>query len=223
MTTLKVALRGDLEKMLKQELKDGEIAVTKAMREAGTGLKKDLRSDVARAGLGARLGKTWRSLIFPKTGNSLGAAALVFTKAPKIIDAFERGVTIRSKSGFFLRVPTPAVPKQFRRERDLTKMERFFDRPLRFVFRRGRPSLLVMDGLVARAGKRGGFRRATVRKATKRRGEMVSLKGLTTVVMFILVPQVRLKKRLNVARLASKAQRRVPRLILRNYPKTPAA
>ena len=223
MTELTVAIRGNLEKMLKQELKDGEVAVTRAMREGGTGLKKDLRRDVTRARLGPRLGKTWRALTFPKTGTSLGAAALVFTKAPRIIDAFERGAVIRGSRGNLLAIPSEAVPKRLARTKGgvtPAAVEKAMGIELRPVKRPGKPTILVADGLVARGGKRGGFRKATVRKATKTQGARVALKGLTTVVMFTLLPQVRLKKRLNVARAAGKAQRRLPRLILRNYPKT---
>lgn len=230
MTTLTVALRGNLEKLLEQELKDGAVAVTRAMREAGRGLKKDLRRDVARAGLGARLGKTWRALNFPRTGNSLGAAALVFTKAPQIIDAFDRGVVIRGTRGNLLAIPTEAVPKRLARRAGgkgggvtPALVEKALGIELRPVKRPGKPTILVADGLVARGGKRGGFRKATVRKATKTQGARVALKGLTTVVMFTLLPQVRLRKRLNVARAGNKAQRRLPRLILRHYPKTGGA
>ena len=52
------------------------------------------------------------------------------------------------------------------------------------------------------SGKRGGFRAGTVRKASARRGSHVSLSGLSAVVMFVLIRQVRLRKRLDVSRAA---------------------
>jgi Family of unknown function (DUF6441) len=72
------------------------------------------------------------------------------------------------------------------------------------------PSLLVVDGLRAsfsrKSGELRGFRRATER--ARRSGQ-----GLTTVVMFLLVPQVKLRKRLDVARPAERWSAKLPALI----------
>jgi hypothetical protein len=43
------------------------------------------------------------------TGTSLNAAALVWSKAPVIVGAHDTGPLIRSKSGFWLAIPTPAA------------------------------------------------------------------------------------------------------------------
>src|SRR5579875_3462666 len=90
---------------------EGDIArsVTAAMRQVTEGLKSDLRSDVVDAGLGQRLANTWRGKTYPEAGASLEAASFVWSKAPNIIDAFDRGVTIRSNRGFWLAIPTPAA------------------------------------------------------------------------------------------------------------------
>jgi hypothetical protein len=68
----------------------------------------------------------------------------------------------------------------------------------------------VVDGLRAsfsrKMGKLRGFRRATDR--ARRSGQ-----GLTTVVMFLLVLQVKLPKRLDVARAAERWSRQLPTLI----------
>ena len=76
--------------------------------------------------------------------------------------------------------------------------------------RQSGPSLLVVDGLRAsfsrKSGALRGFRRATDR--ARERGE-----GLTTVVMFLLVPQVKLPKRLDVAPAAERWSGRLPTLI----------
>ena len=47
-------------------------------------------------------------------GESAEAAAYVWSRAPKIVDAFDRGVVIRSGSGLFLAIPTAAVGKSGR-------------------------------------------------------------------------------------------------------------
>jgi hypothetical protein len=67
-----------------------------------------------------------------------------------------------------------------------------------------------VDGLRAsfsrQTGQLRGFRRATER--ARRSGQ-----GLTTVVMFLLVPQVKVPKRLNVARTAERWSGQLPVLI----------
>lgn len=207
---------GDLDKALQAEVAAGERAVTSAVRAAALGAQAELRGQVRSAGLGARLPKTIRTKLYPSSGVSLGAAGLVFSKAPQILRGFEEGATIRSKDGLFLAIPTPAAPKRGvggKRISPSNFPEHRFG-PLRFVPRPGKFSLLVVDAQRARRGKRGGFTRATVRKATRTRGEVVALSGLTTVPMFILVPQVRLKKRLDLARVGARWHRALPRLIV---------
>ena len=52
-------------------------------REAGRGLKAELRRQVASAGLGQRLANSWRDKHYPN--QKLDAASLVYTKAPQIV------------------------------------------------------------------------------------------------------------------------------------------
>ena len=59
------------------------------------------------------------------------------------------------------------------------------------MYRRGKPSLLVAENLRARQGQRGGFSAAS-QKA------QASGRGLVTVPMFLLVPQVSLKKKFDI-------------------------
>jgi hypothetical protein len=119
---------------------------------------------------------------------------------------------IRSRRGRFLAIPTENAPRKGtdgKRISPSTFPEHRFG-PLRFVPRQSGPSLLVVDGLRAsfsrQAGQLRGFRRATER--ARRSGQ-----GLTTVVMFLLVPQVKLRKRLDVARAAERWSGQLPTLI----------
>lgn len=82
-------------------------SVTAGRRQVADGLKEDLREDVRRAGLGQRLANTWRGRTFPSSGESVEAAAYVSSNAPKLIDAFDRGVTITAKGRKYLAIPTP--------------------------------------------------------------------------------------------------------------------
>jgi hypothetical protein len=139
-------------------------------------------------------------------------ASLVYTKAPQIIRAFDEGALIRSKRGRFLAIPTENAPRKGtdgKRISPSTFPEHRFG-PLRFVPRLSGPSLLVVDGLRAsfsrKTGELRGFRRATGRAPQ-------SGAGLTTVVMFLLVPQVKLPKRLDVTRAAERWSSQLPALI----------
>ena len=111
MSGVQVTVIGDLEKELLAEVRGGERAVTAAIRLAGSGVKAGWRAQIAGAGLGERLGRTIRDQYYPKSGESIEAAALVYSKAPHIVGAFEQGVAIRSKDGFWLAIPTPAAGK----------------------------------------------------------------------------------------------------------------
>jgi hypothetical protein len=204
--TLARSLQADMQ----AELRDIERAVATGTRDAGRGLKTELRRQVTSAGLGQRLANSWRDKHYPN--RKLDAASLVYTKAPQIIRAFDEGAVIRSKRRRFLAIPTENAPRKeadSRRISPSTFPEHRFG-PLRFVPRSNGPSLLVVDGLRAsfsrKSGELRGFRRATDR--ARRSGV-----GLTTVVMFLLVPQVKLRKRLDVARAADRWSAQLPALI----------
>jgi hypothetical protein len=105
----------DVRTVLQQAVTDVEISVTDAMNEVTSGLKADLREQVTGAGLGQRLARTWRGKRFPENHPSMNAAAYVWSKAPDIIDGFDRGPTIRTvHGGKYLVIPTTNVPKRRR-------------------------------------------------------------------------------------------------------------
>jgi hypothetical protein len=204
------AIAHSLQADMRAELRDLERAVATGTRDAGRGLKTELRGQVSSAGLGQRLANSWRDRHYPN--RKLDAASLIYTKAPQIIRAFDEGVVIRSRRGRFLAIPTENAPRKGtdgRRISPRTFPEHRFG-PLRFVPRPSGPSLLVVDGLRAsssrKTGELRGFRRTTDR--TRQSGQ-----GLATVVMFLLMPQVMLRKRLDVARAAERWSAQLPALI----------
>ena len=207
-----IATVGDLGKLMAEEISAAEKAVTTGVSQATNGLKNELRTQITTAGLGTRLPRTWRGQVYPRGKDSLQAAGLVWSKAPGIIRVYEDGATIRSKSGFFLAIPTAAAGRYGDGGRKITpgRWERRTGQRLRFVYRRNAPSLLVADGMRMRRGKRGGFSRASA--SALRTG-----RGLVTVPMFILVPQVTIRKRLDVAGAAERWIDRLPSLIVRNW------
>ena len=206
---LATTVTGSIMAGMDAEMRSISKAVTAGIKEAGRGLKGDLRKQVIGAGLGPRLARTWRDRTYPNKGYN--GAAMVWSKAPQIIRTFDEGAVIKSKSGLWLAIPTPQAPRRGvggKRINPTNFPEHRFG-PLRFVYRRGRPSLLVVDGVrINKSGRTG--RRAKGGVFTKT-GRMKQ--GIATVVMFIMVPQVRLKKRLDVKREAKKWERRLPGLI----------
>ena len=202
---LGISIVGDIARMMEAETRAGQKAVTAAMRKAGAGLKSAWRAQITGAGLGSRLARTIRSEQYPKGRQNLNAAALVWSKAPVIVGAHDTGPLIRSRNGFWLAIPMPVAGKSSRGGRVTPgAWERRTGMRLRFVYRRTGPSLLVAEGRLNTKGRAVASRSKTGR-------------GLTTVPIFLLVPQVRLPKRLDLARDAARAHDAVPGLIVANW------
>ncbi len=212
---LVAAIRGDLKKIMKEEAAAAEKAVTLGVVAASAGLKSELRGQVTRSGLGEKMSRTWKVRRYPSSGYSMGTAGLVYADMPHVIRAFNEGVTITNSKGAFLAVPTPAAPKRGVGGKRISpeNFPEFSLGRLRFVYRKSAPSLLVVDNLRAGKGKRGGYRKAS-------ESALKSGRGLATVVMFILLPQVTLKKRLDVDGAASRWRDLMPQLILDSWPET---
>lgn len=202
---LDLRISPNLIAVMAAEISAGEKVVTKAIRQSGTDLKVAWRGQITGAGLGRRLSNSIRSRTYPKSGDSLQAAALVWSKAPVIVGAHYAGPLIRSKNGFWLAIPTPAAGKGLKGGRITpAEWERRGGMRLRFVYRRRGPSLLVADGRLNSRGLGVASRAKTGR-------------GRSTVPIFLLVPQVKLAKRLDLARDAKAARERIPRAIVANW------
>jgi hypothetical protein len=203
---LTVDFSPDLVALLEQEIKAGERAVTAAMKVAGAELKQDWREQITRAGLGHRLPRTIRNRTYPTSGDSINAAAFIWSNAPEILNAHDSGALIRSKSGFWLAIPTEAAgkgrggarltPAQWERRRGMR---------LRFIYRRTGPSLLVAEK--ARINTRG---LAVASRSKTGRGQV-------SAPIFLLVPQVKLRKRLDLMRDAERVAGQVPGLIISSW------
>lgn len=214
---LGISIVGDIARIMEAETRAGQKAVTTAMREAGTGLKSAWRGQITGAGLGSRLARTIRSEQYPKGRPSLNAAALVWSKAPVIVGAHDSGPLIRSKNGFWLAIPMPTAGKSSRGGRITPgAWERRTGLRLRFVYRRTGPSLLVADNI--RVSKTGRVRENITRHKDGRVSSR--LQGRATAVIFLLVPQVKLPKRLDLARDARAVENALPRMIVANWGET---
>ncbi|PQO22053.1 hypothetical protein C2I36_15005 [Rhodobacteraceae bacterium WD3A24] len=195
---VKLNVSPDLAVVMAREVAAGEKAVKRAAIGAGRDLKTAWRRQITGAGLGRRLANSIREQAYPKGQNSLNAAAYVWSNAPEIVNAHDKGATIKSDAGFFLAIPTEAAGRGLRGAR-LTpgEWEQRRGMSLRFIYRRNAPSLLVAEGRLSSKGRAVQSRSKTGR-------------GKATVPIFILVPQVKLKKRLDLDRAAERVQNEMP-------------
>ncbi len=184
-----VKISGNILKDVEKYIADSEKAVQSAVTQVTNGLKQELRDQVRRAGLGRRLPNTWRSAINPNGRNSINASGSVWSAAREIIDSNTKGLTIRGKEGNWIVIPLEAAGK-VKRGKDMLRNWQAKNGKLRFIYgKNGKNSYLVAENMRARAGKRGGFARA---------GERAISKGnVATVPVFLVVPQAKMKKRLN--------------------------
>jgi hypothetical protein len=202
---LRIDIHPDIVALIQAEIAAGEKAVSGAMREAGTSLKSAWRGQITGAGLGTRLGNSIRLASFPRSGDSLNAAALVWSNAPVIIGAHDTGPLIQSKNGFWLAIPTAAAGRSSKGGRITPgEWERRTGLRLVFIYRRRGPSLLVAEGRLNSTGRAVASRSKTGR-------------GLATVPIFLLVPQVKLRKRLDLARDAQRVVDGVPGRIVSGW------
>ena len=191
-----VTIDGDPARIAEAEVRAAERAVTRAVNAAGVSLKSAWRRQITGAGLGQRLANTIRNRTYPNHGESIGAAALVWSKAPQIVGAHARGALIRSTRGLWLAIPTPAAEQTFRQGRLTPAIwERRTGLRLRFVYRPTGVSLLVADNVrLTRAGRI----RENVRRSRGGGSTYAPLRGRSAAVVFLLVRQVRLRKRLDL-------------------------
>lgn len=208
-----------------------EIAryVTAAIREDAETLKADWRAQIEAARLGPRLARTVRSQVYPKGQASVDAAALIWTKAPKIIDAYDRGATIRPVNGVrYLWIPTDDVPKHRNGKRlGPREVEERFGRDLVKISAgnhrlRSTPSRVNngvayagFSGLVTRRSS-SRWKNASANQSTPgHRSYRESTRQF--VLMFTLVPLVKVSKRLDLDALAREAEARFPGTLSKHW------
>lgn len=181
------SVQGDLKLNMQQEILAGGLAAVGAVAGVAATIKDNWRGQIASAGLGRRLGNSVRSDFYPKGKGSLNAAGLVWSRAQKIVGAFETGVEITAKNAKFLAIPLPAAGASTRNGKITPgEWERRRGRKLQFIQRKSGGALLVDNGTVLRGP--ATFGRGGVARGFKNR----------SVPIFVLVPRVRLQKRLGL-------------------------
>jgi hypothetical protein len=197
-----------VQQNLKEFSADRKTAFARANTNAAKRIvargKLRLREDTRRGGLGDRIANAWQDKVFPKSGIAYSPAGLLFSKAPLIIRAFSAATTIRSKQGSYLAIPTENTPRRGRRHATPVEVEAIFNQDLIFFHGRGQQMLAFVDATKSKSGK--GYRRATKRRTKDgRRAELV--------LMFVMVRQVHLTKRVNYQRIFADLEAEWPQVV----------
>jgi hypothetical protein len=172
---------------------DKRKLVTDSVRRVGLAAQARLRQQVTTSLRGAQgVANAWRIKFYPDGRPSLGAAAVIFSKAPNIIQAFDAGEVITPKGARYLAIPLPAAgpvnvggkritPRSYAQRTGQT---------LAFVERPGKSALLVANPPRGGTGARA-----------------------RPVAVFVLVPQITPRKRLDVDGVARQASEDLARAI----------
>ncbi len=216
---LGAALLGDLRQVVQEEIKDMQANIVDGLREGGQGCLSELRQHVAGADLG-RLARAWAMRIYKNAG-ALDATALLFVKgrsARAAMASFEYGAIVRPVKGRYLAIPTQfnraggrKGGKVLYRPKDLTDS---------FVIRSNDGSLLLMARVQHAQTKSKGriADKAYVNSrllGSGRKKRTAALLQYGAVPMFVLMPSVRITKRLDIAAIANKWADETARIILR--------
>lgn len=177
---------------------------TGAVRSAVTRIRTQGRRQIERAGLG-RLKNTWRGVVLGDRGETITrrgtaidptgrvySSASVKGRVEDLLDVFERGTVVVPKDGQFLAIPTAAAGGRRAKPPSAYGAETF---------------RVVPVG--ARGKKRGRPRANAVAYVLVHRG--------TGQVWFLLIPQVKLRKRLRIRPLVERIAATVPADIDRRW------
>jgi hypothetical protein len=220
-----------LPALLEEEVSALSRALRTGVDRAATSLQDDLRGQVRTAGLGAGLANAWRKQVYPgSTKRSLHPAALVYSKAVALHDAFDTGALVLPRGGSWLLVPSEAAERfgvttttrsrkggaiPGRARRRLAQLDLAADKL-------GVPIVSAMPGGARQP--RGGSRSAVPRDgfilltpAGRRGRRLIALyyasRTARPVLLFTLVRQTRVPKRLGIDAAAERAEARFATLV----------
>jgi len=112
MPLLLATIRGDLRAAMEAEIRNVARAMRRGVERAGREVQAELRAQARGADFsdkGRALANSWRLKLYPPPGaapRSFRPAALVYSNAPKLVEAFDKGLPITAKGGRYLAFPT---------------------------------------------------------------------------------------------------------------------
>lgn len=112
MSLVSAAITGDLRAIMEAEIRDVARGLRRGVERAGKEVQAELRSQARGTGFrdgGRSMANAWRLKTYPppvRAPRTLRPSALIYTNMPDVVDAFEKGQTIRAKNGRYLAFPT---------------------------------------------------------------------------------------------------------------------
>ena len=181
----------DIRRSMEKESRLLNRGIQAGTRETGEALKFSLRKQIRGAGMSRKFSNSWRSKHFKNDG--FNPAALVFSKAPEIIRSFDKGLIVKVDRREWLAIPTKFAPK---------RIGRF----------KATPSRLMKESKIKFRFVRIDADNALLIAKSARRKK--------PVVMFVLVKQAKMPKKLNVEAAAERWAGKMPEVIQRELAKT---
>jgi len=229
---VRAAAVGDLNKAMQQEVGRVAGALKRAVTAAGQQVQADLRSQARGGGFkdgGRAIANSWRLAVYPRPGvgpNTLHPAALVWSRMPTEVDAFDRGVLVTAGTGKYLAYPTGYNAAGGRRNasrrggvkvttQQMAVLNKKRPREAFYIRSKSNPNVLLWCLRIYEG--RGLSRRSRIKIfggsnnelfTGNRKGRTAAAKALLKqrfVPMFFLVRQVVLRKRLNIDQVRAKA------------------
>jgi hypothetical protein len=201
------ALDRDVDRAIRAYLTAG----TRAIVSTTKALERQLES-ATKSAVPGRLWRAWASHTYPRSGPARDPVGEVYVngraRSQGAMTFWTQPGEIRGKSGQYLAIPLPAAGSRGR-ARNLTpgEWERITGKRLRFVYRPGRASLLVLDDGVL-SGKSKVARGNTARRIAAGRAS-------TTIPIFVLLPMVKFRNAVAIAPLVQRAEADLVRNYLR--------
>ena len=194
----------DGDKLVRGYLTAGTLAVGGATCQ----LEKRLE-EATRVAVPGRLWRAWASRAYPQKGPARDPVGTVFvnggSRSRGAITFWSQPGRIVGRSGQWLAIPLPAAGSRGR-ARNLTpgEWERRTGKQLRFVYRGGRRSALLVADLGTTNSRTGVYRPITRARtaADQRRGFM---RGEQSVPIFVLVQQVAFGNRVSLQPIIDRA------------------
>lgn len=222
MSLVQARVDGDLRAWAEREGQKWTRAIDAGVTETTDSLKTDLRNRVRAAGLGERLPNTIRGKVYRKPGKP--TRGLVYANRGKnrgqrtpghpgsaatILAAFAHGATIRPVNGSqYLWIPTKEVPRIGKYRMTPGEVEERFRQDFRIIRAKNGRLLAVVD-VVAGKNKRG-YRAPTAKRLAQGRTTAI-------VVMFTLVREAHIPKRLDFDTPRVKAERDLAANVAKAY------
>ena len=212
MSDFTLALQGNLVEVMDNRAKAVLVAIYAGTVASSTKIKKDMRNDILKAGLGRRLAFTIQDEIYPKRDLSWYPTALIFSKAPVITSLHTDGGIVQAIQGALAIPIEGGAADNIRRKRGESFVDAFKRKfninKLDVVSRPGESSMLVAKMRKSKAGKFVKTRSVTPLK--RKQGPRISGVETVSVPVFTLVRQARHKKRLRLRQIMAKGARRHP-------------